>query len=47
MKSVLVEELTKEEKEWINHYHAQVYEKLSPLLSADEAQWLKAKCAAV
>ncbi len=47
MSSVLVEELTREEKDWINHYHAQVFEKISPLLNAEETEWLKNKCAAV
>ncbi len=47
MSCVLVDELTKEEKEWINGYHAAVLEKLSPLLSKEEIQWLTVKCAAV
>jgi len=37
--------MTKAEIEWINRYHQQVYELTAPLLSADEAAWLKAKCA--
>ncbi len=44
---VLADELTREEKEWLNHYHAQVLEKLSPLLNEAEIAWLTAKCAAI
>ena len=29
------------EREWLNNYHAQVYEKISPYLTAEEAEWLK------
>ena len=47
MSCVLADELTKEEKEWINGYHAAVLEKLSPLLSEEEIKWLEVKCAAV
>ena len=47
LSSVLLEELTREEKEWINHYHEQVFEKLSPMLEANEVAWLKEKCAAI
>ena len=44
---VLVEELSREERQWLNWYHSQVLEKLTPLLSEDEVRWLAAKCAAV
>ena len=44
---VLVDELTKEERAWLNEYHAQVLAKLSPLLNADEIAWLTEKCAAI
>ena len=47
MSCVLTEELTREEKEWINAYHAAVLEKLSPLLNEEEIRWLQGKCAAV
>lgn len=47
MSCVLIEELTKEEKEWLNAYHAAVLEKLSPLLNEEEIRWLQGKCAAV
>lgn len=32
--------LTSEEKKWLNHYHKQVYETLSPFLSEEENAWL-------
>lgn len=33
--------LTQEEKDWLNNYHKEVYEKLSPLLTEEERSWLK------
>jgi Xaa-Pro aminopeptidase len=36
--------MTKAEKEWLNQYHQQVLEKLSPQLSTGEIGWLKKKC---
>lgn len=36
--------LTEQERQWINDYHAEVYRRVSPLLSAEEAEWLKHKC---
>ena len=47
MTPVLTEELTGEERAWINDYHARVLEKLSPMLNDEEIQWLTVKCAAV
>jgi len=35
--------LSEKEKDWINAYHAKVYEKLSPILDQDVASWLKEK----
>lgn len=35
--------LYEDEKEWLNSYHDEVYEKLSPYLSEDEKIWLKEK----
>jgi len=35
--------LTRQEKDWINSYHAMVYEKLSPNLDTDVESWLKGK----
>lgn len=37
---ILVNMLTPEELDWLNTYHQTVYDRLSPLLSADERQWL-------
>ena len=39
--------LSREEVKQINDYHAMVCERLSPLLSADEAQWLEQKCKSI
>lgn len=33
--------MTQYEKEWLNWYHGQVYEKVSPFLSEEETIWLK------
>ena len=38
---IVVEMLLKEELDWLNDYHAKVYEKLSPYLDEDEKKWLK------
>lgn len=35
--------LTKEEIDWINNYHREVFNKLSPLLGESEKEWLKEK----
>lgn len=39
--------LDNRETEWLNSYHAEVYEKLSPFLTTDEAKWLKDKTGAL
>ncbi len=44
---VLVDDLTREEKEWLNWYHAEVLNRLRPLLNEDEIAWLSKKCAAI
>lgn len=36
-------EMSDAEIEWVNDYHREVRNRLTPLLSADEAEWLKAK----
>lgn len=36
-----VDLLTHQEKDWLNNYHREVYEKLSPYLNKDEKDWLK------
>ncbi|MCG8490962.1 MAG: aminopeptidase P family protein [Sneathiellales bacterium] len=33
--------MTKEERQWINSYHQQVWDKISPLVSGDVKDWLK------
>ncbi len=35
------DEMTKFEREWLNNYHAQVYEKIGPHLTEEEREWLK------
>ena len=47
MHPVVKELLTSEERQWLNDYHAMVYEKLKNHLSADEEVWLKAATAAI
>ena len=39
--------LTKEEKNWLNDYHRQVFAKLSPHLDEEATAWLKDKCEAL
>ena len=33
--------LNHQEKDWLNNYHKDVYEKLSPFLTTEEQEWLK------
>ncbi len=40
--AIVIEMLTAEERTWLNSYHAQVYEKLSPLLDPETRDWLRA-----
>ena len=42
---VLVDELSRVQLDWLNDYHARVYETLSPRLNEEEKAWLQAKCA--
>lgn len=35
--------MTESEIEWVNNYHKEVRDRLTPLLSPDEAEWLKEK----
>jgi Xaa-Pro aminopeptidase len=39
--------LDRKEIEWLNSYHALVFEKLSPFLSDEEGDWLKSKTSAL
>jgi Xaa-Pro aminopeptidase len=36
--------LTAAEKDWLNEYHAKVFNELKPLLNEEERTWMKAKC---
>lgn len=46
-KAIVLSELTREEVDWINAYHQAVYDKLSPMLNAEEQAWLKEKTEAI
>ena len=39
--------LTREQLDWLNEYHRQVFAKLAPHLTDKERDWLAAKCAAI
>ena len=39
--------LTSKEKDWLNNYHKLVFNKLSPLLSKQESEWLEDKCKSI
>jgi Xaa-Pro aminopeptidase len=41
LKAVDAEKLNSDEKEWLNSYHATVYEKLNEHLNTEEKKWLK------
>ena len=43
-KGIIREMLTQEEADWLNSYHRNVYEKLSPALDEDERHWLEQAC---
>ncbi|MGM9699347.1 MAG: aminopeptidase P family protein [Prevotella sp.] len=42
-----VDMLTAEEREWLNSYHREVFERLSPLLDGDDLKWLEDACSAL
>ena len=44
---VIVDELTRDQINWLNAYHAHVYGMLSPRLTEEEKTWLKAKTAPI
>lgn len=46
-KGIIKEMLTTEEIEWLDEYHREVYDKLSPDLNKEEQEWLKEACAAI
>ncbi len=39
--------LSEEERNWINQYHARVFNEVSPLLNEKEREWLRLKCQAI
>ncbi|MFK8054488.1 MAG: aminopeptidase P family protein [Saprospiraceae bacterium] len=39
--------LTQEERDWLNAYHDEVYERLSPKLNEEECEWLKERCSSL
>ncbi len=39
--AIEVDMLSQKEKNWLNQYHQEVYDKISPYLNEDEKQWLK------
>jgi Xaa-Pro aminopeptidase len=39
--------LTAEERQWLNAYHAEVCQRLSPLLSGAALEWLQVRTAAI
>ena len=41
--AILADMLSADEKSWLNSYNEQVYRKLSPRLSSEEALWLRSK----
>lgn len=43
--AILTEQLTAEERDWVNNYHRQVYEMLAPLLDEETRAWLAAQTA--
>lgn len=44
---IVTELLTKEERSWLNDYHAQVYHKIAPALDEGDRQWLMQATATV
>ena len=39
--AINIELLNQQEKDWLNNYHKEVYNKISPFLEHDENEWLK------
>jgi Xaa-Pro aminopeptidase len=46
-KSICIDMLSPEEREWINKYHNTVYEQLSPWLTPELKKWLEVKTTAI
>ena len=47
LEAIDVSLLSSTEKEWLNNYHSEVYEKLSPYMNEEERLWLQRATAAV
>ncbi len=47
LKGIDVDLLNEKEINWLNDYHKQVYEKLSPLVTDEEKEWLKDQTRAI
>lgn len=45
--AVVPEQMSTQERDWLNQYHAQVFEKISPYLDEDEKEWLKYETRAI
>ncbi len=43
VRSIVLDMLTVEQRRWLNRYHATVYDRLSPGLTAKEKVWLMGK----
>lgn len=41
LRAIDIELLNKDEKDWLNNYHKQVFEKISPYLNKDEKEWIE------
>ena len=44
---IIVEDLSEEERQWLNEYHKMVYDRLAPHLTPEEVEWLAKACAPV
>ena len=47
VKAIDLSLLNNKEKEWLNDYHAKVWDKLSPLLDEEIKNWLKPQCSPI
>jgi len=45
--AVIPEQMTAKQREYLNNYHAFVYEKLAPLMDEEESEWLKGATRAI
>ena len=39
--AIVVDDMNREEREYLNWYHKLVYDKVSPFLTNEEQEWLK------